>query len=139
VDQILPFLAPYFAARAAMDSLAQTYAGVLTGWGIETSIMVPGIFTKGTNHFATIRATEEHLEDGPYRGYDEQVMKGSAALVPPEEDPEDVEIAIVNVVNTPYGQRPVHAEPSDDGSAVVNGVADRVRRELMQNLGAGER
>lgn len=37
-----PFLAPYFAAKAAMDSLAVTYAGELTRWGIETSIMVPG-------------------------------------------------------------------------------------------------
>lgn len=47
-----PFLAPYFAAKAAMDSLAVSYSGELTRWGIETSIMVPGAFTKGTNHFA---------------------------------------------------------------------------------------
>ena len=85
--------------------------------------------------------TKQYLEDGPYRGHVEQVMKGSAALAPPEEDPEDVEIAIVNVVNTPYGQTPfrVRVEPSDDRSAVVNGVADRVRREFMRNLEAGER
>jgi NAD(P)-dependent dehydrogenase (short-subunit alcohol dehydrogenase family) len=47
------FLAPYFAAKAAMDSLAQTYADELTRWGIETSIVLPGNFTKGANHFAT--------------------------------------------------------------------------------------
>jgi hypothetical protein len=32
----------------------------------------------------------------------------------------------------------VHVEPSDDGSAVVNGVAGRVRRELMRYLGVGD-
>ena len=141
-----PFLAPYFAAKAAMDSLAQTYAGELTRWGIETSIVVPGVFTKGTNHFATSGAPEDkdivkqYLEDGPYKGYDEQVMKGSVGLAPPDEDPEDVARAIVDVVNAAYGKRPfrVHVEPGDDGSAVVNGVADRVRREFMRNLGVGD-
>jgi len=43
---------PYFAAKAAMDSLAVSYASELTRRGIETSIVVPGAFTKGTNHFA---------------------------------------------------------------------------------------
>jgi NAD(P)-dependent dehydrogenase (short-subunit alcohol dehydrogenase family) len=47
-----PYLAPYFAAKAAMDALAVSYAGELARWGIETSIIVPGAFTKGTNHFA---------------------------------------------------------------------------------------
>ena len=41
---------PYFAAKAAMDSLAVTSAGELSRWGIETSIVSPGAFTKGTNH-----------------------------------------------------------------------------------------
>ena len=46
-----PYLAPYFAAKAAMDALAVSYASELTRWGIETSIIVPGSFTSGTNHF----------------------------------------------------------------------------------------
>lgn len=35
-----------------MDALAVSYAGELVRWGIETSIIVPGAFTSGTNHFA---------------------------------------------------------------------------------------
>jgi NAD(P)-dependent dehydrogenase (short-subunit alcohol dehydrogenase family) len=46
-----PYLSPYFAAKAAMDSLAVSYASELARWGIETAIIVPGAFTKGTNHF----------------------------------------------------------------------------------------
>lgn len=48
---IPPYLSPYFAAKAAMDSLAVSYASELTRWGVETSIVVPGAFTQGTNHF----------------------------------------------------------------------------------------
>ena len=46
-----PYLAPYFAAKAAMDSLAVSCASQLARWGIETSNLVPGAFTSGTNHF----------------------------------------------------------------------------------------
>ena len=64
-----PFLAPYFAAKAAMDALAVAYSTELTRWGIETTIMVPGAFTKGTNHFA--------LQGGPV---DEAVGRGTAPI-----------------------------------------------------------
>ncbi len=46
------YLSPYFAAKAAMDALAVQYARELARWGIETSIIVPGAYTKGTHHFA---------------------------------------------------------------------------------------
>jgi NAD(P)-dependent dehydrogenase (short-subunit alcohol dehydrogenase family) len=35
-----PYLAPYYAAKAAMDALAISYAGELARFGIETSIIV---------------------------------------------------------------------------------------------------
>src|ERR687898_870264 len=47
-----PYLAPYFAAKAGMDALAVSYAAELARFGIETTIVVPGSFTSGTNHFA---------------------------------------------------------------------------------------
>src|SRR3712207_454503 len=47
-----PFLAPYFAAKAAMDALAVSYAAELARFGVETTIVVPGSFTSGTEHFA---------------------------------------------------------------------------------------
>src|SRR6202021_4317561 len=46
-----PYLAPYFAAKAGMDALAVSYAGELARWNIETTIIVPGAFTSGTNPF----------------------------------------------------------------------------------------
>ncbi|MCA1405974.1 SDR family oxidoreductase [Ensifer sp. IC3342] len=137
-----PFLAPYFAAKAAMDSLAVSYAAELTRWGIETAIIVPGAFTRGTNHFAhsgapadTARAGE--YTEGPYRGVPEQALKGLAALEPADADASAVAAAIVDIVNRPFGTRPfrTHIDPSQDGAEIVNGVADRVRAELYRNIG----
>ena len=137
-----PYLSPYFAAKAAMDSLAVSYAGELTRWGIETSIVVPGAFTKGTNHFVhsgkpadQARADEYH--NGPYAGLPEQSLKGLASLEPADADVGAVAEAIARIIGTPFGKRPfrVHIDPSQDGAEIVNGVADRVRSEMFRRIG----
>jgi NAD(P)-dependent dehydrogenase (short-subunit alcohol dehydrogenase family) len=46
-----PFLAPYTAAKAAMDSFADSDAYEVARFGIETSILMPGPFVEGTAHF----------------------------------------------------------------------------------------
>jgi NAD(P)-dependent dehydrogenase (short-subunit alcohol dehydrogenase family) len=137
-----PYLSPYFAAKAAMDSLAVSYAAELARWGIETSIIVPGAFTKGTNHFAhsgspadKIRAAE--YDDGPYASVSEQALKGLALLEPADADVGAVAEAVVQIVDMPFGKRPfrAHIDPSQDGAEIVNGVADRVRAELFRRIG----
>jgi NAD(P)-dependent dehydrogenase (short-subunit alcohol dehydrogenase family) len=137
-----PYLAPYFAAKAAMDSLAVSYAGELARWGIETAIVVPGAFTKGTNHFKhsgvpADRARALEYELGPTKDLPEIAMKGLAALEPPDADVRRVAEAVVDLVGKPFGQRPfrVHIDPSQDGAEIVNGMADRVRAELLRRIG----
>jgi NAD(P)-dependent dehydrogenase (short-subunit alcohol dehydrogenase family) len=137
-----PYLAPYFAAKAGMDALAVVYARELTRWGIETSIVVPGAFTGGTNHFAHSgrpgdKERVAEYETGPYRGFAEDVMKGFASIVPPDADAATVGEAMVKLVNTPFGKRPfrVHIDPAQDGAEVVNMVCDRVRAELLRRIG----
>ncbi|WFU00899.1 SDR family oxidoreductase [Rhizobium sp. CB3171] len=137
-----PYLSPYFAAKAAMDSLAVSYASELTRWGIETAIIVPGAFTKGTNHFAhsgapADKARAAEYDNGPYAGVPDQALKGLASLEPADADAASVATAIVDVVNMPFGTRPfrTHIDPSEDGAEIVNGVADRVRAELFRRIG----
>ncbi len=137
-----PYLAPYFAAKAGMDAMAVVYARELSRWGIETSIIVPGAFTGGTNHFAhsgspvdVARVAE--YEAGPYKGFGAQIRNAFAAIVPPEADASSVADAIVRVVDTPFGKRPfrVHIDPTEDGADVAFAVIDRVRNEMLHRVG----
>lgn len=137
-----PFLAPYFAAKAGMDAMAVVYARELSRWGIETSIIVPGAFTGGTNHFAhsgkpADQGRVAEYEAGPYAGFGEAIMKAFGAIVPPEADASLVADAIVEVVDTPFGQRPfrVHIDPTEDGADVAFAVIDRVRNEMLHRVG----
>ena len=140
-----PYLGPYFAAKAAMDALAVQYARELSRWGIETSIVVPGAFTKGTNHFAhSGRPADEarlaEYEAGPYKGFGEQVQKAFAAIVPDDADVAGVADAIVDIVNMPFGKRPfrVHYDPTQDGADVGFTVLDRLRAEMLHRVGLAD-
>ena len=140
-----PYLSPYFAAKAAMDALAVQYARELSRWGIETSIVVPGAFTKGTNHFAhsgrpADAARLAEYEAGPYRGFGEEVQKAFAAIVPDDADVAGVADAIVDIVDTPFGERPfrVHYDPTQDGADVGFTVLDRLRAEMLHRVGLSD-
>ena len=140
-----PYLAPYFAAKAGMDAMAVSYAGELARWNIETTIIVPGAFTSGTNHFANAGKPGDssrvaEYASGPTAKLDEEIMQGFARTAVPGADVTEVADAIVKVVDTPFGKRPfrVHVDPANDGAEVVNGVADRVRVELLSNMGLSD-
>ena len=139
-----PYLAPYFAAKAAMDALAVSYQGELARFGIETSIVVPGSFTRGTNHFAhSGHPADQDIVDSyetRYAGLMDQVSQKLAEIEPEWADATDVARAIVTVVDTEKGRRPfrVHIDPSDDGAAVVFAVGDRIRADFLRRIGLGD-
>lgn len=133
-----PWLGPYFAAKAAMDALAIVYARELALWGIETSIVVPGAFTKGTNHFANAGKPDDQAcaaayDDGPYAGYADKIKEAFAAIVPDDADPALVAQEVVRIVALPDGQRPFRSviDPSHDGADVGFAVTDRLRAEML--------
>jgi NAD(P)-dependent dehydrogenase (short-subunit alcohol dehydrogenase family) len=139
-----PYLAPYFAAKAAFDALAASYALELARFGIETSIIVPGAFTSGTNHFAHSGTPADtavaSAYEPKYPGLMDQVGAALATLMPADADAADVARAVVRVVDAPKGTRPfrVHIDPSDDGAVVVNAVADRIRSEFLHRIGLAD-
>jgi NAD(P)-dependent dehydrogenase (short-subunit alcohol dehydrogenase family) len=140
-----PYLAPYFAAKNGMDALAVGYARELTRWGIETSIIVPGAFTSGTNHFAhaggpaDVGVVDEY-EAGPYAGFGPRVQEAFNSIVPPDADPGAVAAAVVDVVAAPFGRRPfrVHIDPSGDGADVGFAVLDRLKAEMLHRVGLAD-
>ena len=142
---IPPMLGPYFAAKAAMDALAVSYAREIAPFGIETSIVVPGAFTKGTNHFAHAGAPNDadrsaEYEENQPKGYGDKMLKALAATVPDDADPVIVAKAIVDIVNAPFGKRPfrVVVDPASDGAVVSYAVIDRVREEFLHRIGFAE-
>ena len=140
-----PLLGPYFAAKAGMDALAVCMAKELAPLGIETSIVVPGAFTTGTNHFANAGKPGDEACATAYQekyppNFADKIKDALAGTVPGSADPADVGRAVVDIVKTPFGQRPlrVYVDPASDGAEVVFRVMDRVRSEYLHRLGQAE-
>jgi NAD(P)-dependent dehydrogenase (short-subunit alcohol dehydrogenase family) len=138
-----PFMGPYAAAKAAMDSLAVTLSYELTRFGIETSIVVPGAFTRGTAHFPNAGKPADQATAAAYARYDglmDQVGARLSALTPDNADPQAVADEIARIVALPAGQRPFRAMVDfiDDGATAVTEVAERVREEFAQRIGIAD-
>jgi NAD(P)-dependent dehydrogenase (short-subunit alcohol dehydrogenase family) len=135
-----PYLAPYFAAKAAEDSLAVSYAAELTRFGIDTTIVVPGSFTTGTNHFARAgHPADTEIVDAyetRYAGLIDQVGTRLAKLAPSNADPTEVARQIARVVDLPKGSRPfrVHIDPVNDGAEEADILGDQLRERFYERL-----
>jgi NAD(P)-dependent dehydrogenase (short-subunit alcohol dehydrogenase family) len=136
-----PFVGPYFAAKAAMDALAVSYASEVIRFGIDTAIILPGAFPSGTNHFAhagnPADADRAAAYDKRYGDLTAELDGKLAALIPPDADVAEVARVITEIVAMPHGSRPfrTHIDPSRDGSEIVSAVADRIRAEFFHRVG----
>ncbi|MEK1948972.1 MAG: SDR family oxidoreductase [Ensifer adhaerens] len=138
-----PFLGPYAAAKAAMDSLAVTMSYELTRFGIETSIVVPGAFTRGTNHFPTAGRPADEETVAAYARYDgllDQVGERLSELTPAHADPRAVADEVVRIVGLPEGSRPARSviDFVGDGAAEVIEVAERMRIDFARRIGIAD-
>ena len=138
-----PFLGPYAAAKAAMDSIAVTMSYELTRFGVETSIVVPGAFTSGTAHFPNAGKPADAPTAAAYARYDglmDQVGAKLSALMPPDADPQAVADEIARIVALPAGERPFRSVVDflGDGAAEVTEVAERVRAHFAERIGIAD-
>jgi NAD(P)-dependent dehydrogenase (short-subunit alcohol dehydrogenase family) len=139
---IPPLLAPYFAAKAGMDALAVAYARELAPLGVESSIVVPGAFTSGTNHFAHAGTPADTARAEAYTaalpsGFADRMLNALAQTVPDDADPAEVARTVADIVEMPFGKRPfrVVVDPASDGASVSNAVIDRVREQFLARIG----
>ena len=138
-----PFLGPYAAAKAAMDSMAVTMSYELARFGIETSIVVPGAFTKGTDHFPSAGKPADKATTAAYARYDgvmDKVGERLSALSPAHADPQAVADDITRIVGLSAGTRPFRSVTDfiDDGAGEVTVVAERVREEFARRIGIAD-
>lgn len=104
-----PFLAAYSASKYALESLAEGYRAELSGFGIESCIVEPGGFPTGFMG-AMITPSDVYRMNryGEMANLPETSLNGYVQYIEsiPEQKPERVAEAVVNLVNTPFGEKP---------------------------------
>mgnify|MGYP003592777893 CR=1 FL=1 len=104
-----PFLASYSASKYALESLAEGYRAELSGFGIESCIVEPGGFPTGFMRGMIMPSDIERMNQyGEMASLPETSINGYVAYVEsiPEQRPERVAEAVVNLINTPFGEKP---------------------------------
>lgn len=104
-----PFLASYSASKYALESLAEGYRAELSGYGIESCIVEPGGFPTGfMSGMITPSDNDRMAEYGEMASLPENSINGYVAYVEsiPEQRPERVAEAVLQLVNTPFGEKP---------------------------------
>lgn len=106
----LPFYGPYNASKWAVEALAENYRVELSGFGIDSCLVEPGGFPTSFMD-RLIRPSDEsrigeygELAQAPQALFDN--FEGALASNPAQ-NPQLVADAILNVIETPAGQRPM--------------------------------
>lgn len=140
-----PFLGPYVASKAAFDALAVVTSYEVSQFGIETSIVMPGAITQGTNHFPGASHASDHDVTAAYADLDELVARTNEAhdgLFDPDQpaDPQSVADEIGRILTLPVGRKPFRSvvDAAHAGVEHVMAFSDLTREAFVRRLGFGE-
>lgn len=140
-----PFMGPYVASKFAADAIAQVTAYEVGQFGIETSIVMPGPFTQGTDHFPNASRASDVERSSAYAALDRLVERNEEAtsgLFTPGVDahPRAVGEEIARILALPAGTRPFRSvvDFTNAGVEEVNEAARRAQEKFINRLGFGE-
>ncbi len=144
-----PFLGPYVASKSAFDALAQITAYEVGQFGIETSIVMPGAFTQGTEHYPNASQASDQATTRAYAPLDPMVARSEEAaegLFPPgvNADPISVAQEITRILTLPVGTKPFRSVIDFTDAGVkelrvdaVNAVTRRHQESFLSRMGFG--
>lgn len=138
----IPFYGPYCASKWALEALAENYRTELSGFGIESCIIEPGGFATSFMH-ALVRPSDSsrdagygdfvHVPEAALQGF-EQALQAN-----PEQRPEKVAEAIVNVLAQPHGEKPFRTVVDYMGMgepiAAYNAQLHQITHGVFSNFG----
>jgi NAD(P)-dependent dehydrogenase (short-subunit alcohol dehydrogenase family) len=145
-----PFLGPYVASKAAFDALAHTTAYEVGQFGIETTIVMPGAFTRGTEHYPNASQASDEETTRAYAALDSMVARSEEAAeglfaLDLDADPISIAREISRILSLPVGAKPFRSVIDFTDAGVkelsveaVNGVARRHQESFITRMGFGE-
>lgn len=104
----LPFYGPYNASKWALEALAENYRVELSGFGVENVIVEPGGFE--TSFFGNLIQPSDQSRNeayGEFMNAPQQMGEGfgEALAQNKEQDPQKVADVILDLINTPKGEK----------------------------------
>jgi NAD(P)-dependent dehydrogenase (short-subunit alcohol dehydrogenase family) len=138
---VLPFMAHYAATKAAVECLAESYRYELASQGIDSVLIEPGPFpTEVSQKSLQPDDPGRAAEYGPTLTAAQKLGEALGQLFSRADGPKPQEVAdaIVKVVETPAGQRPLRTLVDRfwyRAAEATNATAAQAQAELMKFMG----
>jgi NAD(P)-dependent dehydrogenase (short-subunit alcohol dehydrogenase family) len=135
-----PFSVPYAATKSALETLAEGYRYELAPLGVDSVIVEPSAFPTPIFQKQIRPGDENRLADyDVLAALEAQVLGGLKAFVTSGDapDPREVADAIVGLIETPAGRRPLRTVVGTmgDGIREINETATRVQEDALKGAG----
>ena len=139
---VLPFYGPYNASKYALEALAENYRVELSGFGVESCLVEPGGFP--TNFFDNLMMPGDTARLAEYGEFADAPMQsaegfGEALANNPQQTPQIVADAILELLAMPAGERPfrtvVDKMGMGDPISAYNESAEQVTHGIYSAFG----
>ncbi len=128
----LPFYGPYNASKWAVEAMAENYRVELSGFGIDSCIVEPGGYpTTFMENLMTPSDSTQNESYGDFMNAPKAMFEGfeGALAGNPEQKPQNVADAILNLIQTSPGTRPLRTVVDNMGMGdPINGYNDQLKQ-----------
>ncbi len=134
---VLPGLGMYSASKAALETLVESYHYELAGQGIDCVLVQPGAYATSIGQNAD-KAADQTREES--YGPGSEIPKMLLANLGKRKDPQEIADAVLKLIETPAGKRPLRTDVGVTGDFVsrLNQFTGQIQEGVLDVFGLSE-
>jgi NAD(P)-dependent dehydrogenase (short-subunit alcohol dehydrogenase family) len=132
---VIPGMGLYCASKFAMEALAEVYRYELASQGIDSVVIEPGAYA--TPIMAKLEKGEDPKRKSGYGEMAEVPEKLKAKIGSSRGNPQEIADAVLQIIETLAGQRPLRYRigPGGPGVQRINAVTDEAQAQMLEAFG----
>jgi NAD(P)-dependent dehydrogenase (short-subunit alcohol dehydrogenase family) len=132
---VIPGMGLYCASKFAVEALAEAYRYELASQGIDSVVIEPGAYAT-----PIMEKLERGEDPGRNTGYGEMANvpeKLQAKIGSSRGNPQEIADVVVQIIETPAGQRPLRHRVGPGGPGVqrINALTDEIQGQMLEAFG----